>query len=65
MSAPNHEPPNAPEAKWSVWRIDDNGNTFIVRDHLTFAEAQRLIAEFESRSHKQMYWVEREEEESS
>ena len=51
--------PDSPET-WAVWRIDDNGNTFIVRDHLDRAEADRLIAEFTARGHKQMYWAERE-----
>lgn len=45
---------------WSVWRIDDNGNTFVVREHLDRAEAERLVAEFTARGHKQMYWTERE-----
>jgi hypothetical protein len=45
---------------WAVWRIDDNGNTFLVRGGLGHEEANRLAAEFEARGHKQMYWVERE-----
>jgi UDP-N-acetyl-2-amino-2-deoxyglucuronate dehydrogenase len=45
---------------WAVWRIDDNGNTFVVRDHLPRDEAERVAAEFTARGHKQMYWVERE-----
>jgi hypothetical protein len=47
-----------PTPTWTVWRIDDNGNTFVVREHLTHEEAARLAAEFEARGHKQMYWVE-------
>ena len=43
---------------WSVWRIDDNGNSFVVREHLSLNEAERLVAEFTARGHKQMYWVE-------
>jgi hypothetical protein len=45
---------------WTVWRIDDTGNTFVVRDGLPLAEAERLVAEFTARGHKQMYWAERE-----
>lgn len=45
---------------WVVWRIDDNGNTFVVREHVGRAEADRLVAEFTARGHKQMYWAERE-----
>jgi hypothetical protein len=43
---------------WSVWRIDDTGNTFLVKSGLPRGEADRLAAEFERRGHKQMYWVE-------
>ena len=45
-------------SNWTVYRIDDNGNTFVVREHISRAEAQRLVAEFEARGHKQMYWAE-------
>ncbi len=48
------------EEKWAVWRTDDTGNTFLVRDRLTHEEALRLVAEFEARGHKQTYWAERE-----
>jgi UDP-N-acetyl-2-amino-2-deoxyglucuronate dehydrogenase len=48
------------DATWSVWRTDDTGNTFLVRDNLTREEAQLLVAEFEARGHKQTYFVERE-----
>jgi L-amino acid N-acyltransferase len=44
---------------WAVWRTDDNGNTFLVREHLSRDEADRLVAEFEARGHKQTYWAER------
>ena len=49
-----------PAVMWSVWRIDDNGNTFVFREHLTRSEADRVATEFEARGHKQMYWVEAE-----
>ncbi len=49
-----------PEETWSVCRTDDTGNTFVVREHLTRAEAERLVADFEARGHKQAYWVEKE-----
>lgn len=52
--------PDVPADRWAVWRIDDNGNTFIVREHLHHDEAERLVAEFTARGHKQMYWTERE-----
>jgi hypothetical protein len=47
-----------PDASWTLWRIDDNGNTFAVREGLGRDEADRLAAEFTARGHKQMYWVE-------
>lgn len=56
---------NAPAAQqrselWTVWRIDDNANVFVVREHLTKEEADRVVAEFTARGHKQTYWAERE-----
>jgi UDP-N-acetyl-2-amino-2-deoxyglucuronate dehydrogenase len=49
-----------PEPVWAVYRIDDNANVFRVRGGLTRAEADRLVAEFEARGHKQMYWAEQD-----
>ena len=46
---------------WAVCRTDDTGNSFVVREHLTREEAERLVAEFTARGHKQYYWVEREQ----
>ena len=43
---------------WTVWRIDDNANSFVVRSGLTKDEAERVAAEFASHGHKQTYWVE-------
>ena len=62
MSSPAGGPP--PESVWVVWRIDDNGNTFIVREHLTQDEADRVVVEFTARGHKQMYWAERKPKDS-
>ena len=42
---------------WSVWRQDDHGNRFEVRQGLSKEDALRLVAEFEARGHKQSYWV--------
>ncbi len=41
----------------SVWRLDDNGNEFLVRGCLTEEEALRLVREYEARGHKQAYWI--------
>jgi UDP-N-acetyl-2-amino-2-deoxyglucuronate dehydrogenase len=48
------------EGKWTLHRQDDNGNRFVVGEHLSHAKAFRLVAEFEARGHKQMYWAEPE-----
>jgi hypothetical protein len=42
---------------WSVWRQDDNGNVSLVKAELTREEALQLIAEYETKSHKQTYWA--------
>lgn len=55
----NSTPPPS-EATWAVYRIDDNGNQFVVRRRLTADEAKRLVAEFEARGHRQVYWTEQE-----
>ena len=45
---------------WMVVRQDDNGNRFVVATGLTRQEAERLVAQYESLGHKQMYWAEQE-----
>ena len=47
-----------PEGTWSVYRQDDNGNRFVGGQRLNRQEAERLVAEFEARGHKQAYWIE-------
>ncbi|MGE4442422.1 MAG: hypothetical protein AB7D27_13180 [Desulfomicrobium sp.] len=44
---------------FSVWRLDDNNNEFLVRDGLTEDEALALVREYEGRGHRQAYWVRR------
>ncbi len=59
MSGNGPEAPGLhPAGTWAVWRIDDNGNVFVVREHLARGEAERVAAEFAARGHKQTYWVE-------
>jgi hypothetical protein len=49
------------EARWSVWRMDDNGNRFLVREQLpSRVDAERVAVELTERGHKQVYWVEPE-----
>jgi hypothetical protein len=54
------DPKSVPDS-WTVWRIDDNGNTFVVQENLTREEAERLVLQFTARGHKQTYWAERAE----
>lgn len=51
-----------PEARdWCLWRLDDNGNRFVVRRGLSRDEAEALALEYQGRGHRQTYWAEREE----
>ena len=47
-----------PKGTWAVYRVDDNGNTFLVRDCMTHQKEIRVVEEYEARGHKQTYWVE-------
>jgi hypothetical protein len=39
--------------------MDDNGNRFLIRDDVADRdEAERIVAEFTARGHKQVYWAE-------
>jgi len=43
--------------RWTVMRLDDNGNTFEVGAYGTRCEADRVTDTFEARGHKQTYRV--------
>jgi hypothetical protein len=43
---------------WAVFRQDDHGHRALVRQTEDRAEAERLLAEYEARGHKQTYWIE-------
>jgi hypothetical protein len=45
------------KSDWSVWRQDDNGNVFLVKNRLTEQEALKLVQELERKGHKQTYWA--------
>jgi UDP-N-acetyl-2-amino-2-deoxyglucuronate dehydrogenase len=49
---------DGPQEMWTVYRQDDNGNRFVVEEHVSREEADRLVAAFEVRGHKQVYWAE-------
>jgi hypothetical protein len=53
--------PNQHATTWAVHRQDDNGNRFVVQAGLSRDDAERLVAIYESRGHKQVYWLEAEE----
>lgn len=46
-----------PPKSWAVWRQDDNGNRFEVSRGHSREEALQLVADYESRGHKQHYWA--------
>ncbi|QEL15780.1 hypothetical protein [Limnoglobus roseus] len=50
---------NRPVYTWTVYRIDDTGNVFVVKGELGQDEAEKLVQLYEARGHKQMYWAER------
>jgi len=45
---------------WAVWRQDDSGNRFLIEANLTEEQARALVADFDSKGHKQTYWCENE-----
>jgi hypothetical protein len=56
-------PPKPPRREWLVMRMDDNGQTFAVRPHLTRYDALRHMRMLEETPrHKQTYWVCRSED---
>jgi hypothetical protein len=51
---------STPAESWAVHRQDDNGNQFVVETGLRRAEAEQLVAIYEGRGHKQVYWAQAE-----
>jgi L-amino acid N-acyltransferase YncA len=56
------EPSPKPANMWTVYRQDDNGNRFVMEKHLSREEAEGVVAQFEARGHKQLYWAEPEQD---
>jgi len=46
------------QIRWILWRQDDNGHKFQIESFTDRARAESAKGEFESRHHKQIYWVE-------
>jgi len=42
---------------FEVWRLDDNGNEFLVDTFDDRESAERRIAALAASGHKQMYWL--------
>jgi hypothetical protein len=57
VASEQDDAPGAADATWTVWRQDDNGNRFVMAQHLGREQAQRMVADFEERGHKQVYWA--------
>ncbi|MEM7358929.1 MAG: hypothetical protein AAF431_07525 [Pseudomonadota bacterium] len=43
--------------RFSVWRLDDNGNEFLIRNFWNNEDAESYRDEMTARGHKQTYWV--------
>ncbi|CAN5649068.1 hypothetical protein BH10ACT8_BH10ACT8_09600 [soil metagenome] len=59
---PDRYRPMWPTAKpadraWAVWRQDDNGNRVEVARYGNARAAAAVVAAYETRAHKQLYWV--------
>jgi len=55
------EQPECTDTTWTVWRMDETGKRFVVRNRLTREAAERLVQEFTARGHKQTYWSGRQQ----
>ena len=44
-------------APWSLYRLDDNGNEFLIECHQRREWADMVRAEYEAKGHKQLYFV--------
>lgn len=53
------------ESLYSLWRQDDNGNSYRIESGLSKKDAERLCQEMESKAHKQVYWIESDTDEHS
>lgn len=54
-----HDPTHVGERGWTVFRQDDNGNTFAIESFTSECEAITAADSLTSRGHKQLYWVEK------
>jgi hypothetical protein len=47
-----------PLERWHLKRQDDHGNQYVMDTFNSKEEAEKAIARYESKGHKQAYWVE-------
>ena len=52
------DPSAGSEARWELWRQDDNGNRVLIQRFASRSEAEERLREFEARGHTQTYWIE-------
>lgn len=46
-----------PESTWSIHRMDDHGNEYLVLSGLSREDAERMLAHYTERGHKQTYTI--------
>ncbi len=51
------EPAQSKYRVFEIWRLDDNGNEFLVDTFDDRGSSERRIAELAAGGHKQMYWL--------
>lgn len=44
-------------ARWLLYRLDDNGNEFLIERYQQPEAAERIRAQYEAKGHKQLYFV--------
>jgi len=50
------QPPSAGR-RFELWRLDDNGNEFLIETFASRRAAEAQKRRFEHRGHKQTYWI--------
>ncbi|MFC6672189.1 hypothetical protein [Marinobacterium aestuariivivens] len=54
----NKDPTNQPVArKYELWRLDDNGNEFLVETFDSRSDAEARQRDLAAGGHKQTYWL--------
>lgn len=54
----NSAHPGVSPQRWALWRLDDNGNRFLMETYDSRERAEAAAREYTARGHKQTYWVE-------